>query len=371
MLTQGDVIRLMRDPSVDTRLQTAERIATVFARKELSDTERAIAGDIFRIMTRDVAERVRAALSSRLKDSPDLPHDVALQLASDVDSVALPMLESSSVLTEGDLVEIVRGAGTDRRQAVARRPGVTAPVQDALIETEDAAAVATLLSNAQAAISERSLQRILDTFPADERVHRPMVHRPELPVAIAERLVTMVSEELRGYLAMHHVLSPDLASAIIQQARELATLGLATNEDATGRLVEQLHRNGRLSTSIVLRAVCSGDLAFFEYALAIRAGIAVDNARQLIHDKGALGLKALYQRAEMPVAHFALARAAVDVMRETAFDGEKNDRARFRRKVIERVLTMMEPDVGEDSIEYLLAQLGGVPSGTAPRSQAV
>jgi uncharacterized protein (DUF2336 family) len=356
MLTQRDVIRLMRDPSVDTRVQTVERIATLFGQSVLSETERAIAGDIFRVMTRDVAERVRTALSEHLKTVTDLPHDVALQLASDVDAVSLPMLESSQVLTEWDLVEIVRGAGNTKRQAVARRPGVTERVQDALIDTEEAEVVATLLGNPAAEIGEGSLHRILDIFPEDATVHSPMAHRGALPVTIAERLVAIVSEELREHLATHHALSPDITSDIIRQAREQATLGLASGEEATRRLVDQLHRNGRLTASIVLRAVCSGDLSFFEQAMAIRAGVAHSNARLLIHDKGELGLRALYQRAEMPATHFPLARAALDVLNETALDGEADDLPRFRRRVIERLLTGAEPSE-DDSVEYLLSQL--------------
>lgn len=363
MLTQRDVIRLMRDPSVETRVRTADRIATLFGESVLSDAERAIAGDIFRALTRDVAERVRAAISHRLKGSADLPHDVALQLASDVDAVSLPLLECSDVLTEWDLVEIVRGSGDSKRHAVARRPDVSERVQEALVDTGDAGVVATLLANPQAEIGEHALHRILDAFPDEARIHEPMAHRHTLPITIAERLVAIVSEELREHLATHHALSPDIATDIIRHAREQATLTLAGSEQATQRLVEQLHRNGRLTPSIILRAICTGDLGFFEVALAIRAGVASGNARLLIHDKGRLGLKALYDRAEMPDSHFVMVRSALDILNETAFDGEANDQARFRRRVVERVLTQFDDaiDAGDDGIEYLLSRLSTGP----------
>ncbi len=55
--------------------------------------------------------RVREALAAHLKNSPDLAHDVAVALARDVDSVSLPMLKFSEVLTDEDLIEIVRDQG--------------------------------------------------------------------------------------------------------------------------------------------------------------------------------------------------------------------------------------------------------------------
>ena len=58
-------------------------------------------------MIKDAEVRVREALAQNLKENPDLPHDVALSLAQDVDQVALPILQFSDVLTDDDLIEII------------------------------------------------------------------------------------------------------------------------------------------------------------------------------------------------------------------------------------------------------------------------
>ena len=83
------------------------------------------------------------------------------------------------------------------------------------------------------------------------------------------------------------------------QIRERATLGLLSadsNDSDVEMLVEALVRNRRSTPSILLRAICVGDLGFFEAALAKMAGISVLNVRRMIHDKGALGFKSLYKR---------------------------------------------------------------------------
>ena len=89
-LTSADVARLLQDPNEENRADAAVKVADTFASADLSDTERAIAKDIFRAMVRDAAVRVRQALSESLKENPDVPHDVARSLAKDVEDVCSP-----------------------------------------------------------------------------------------------------------------------------------------------------------------------------------------------------------------------------------------------------------------------------------------
>ena len=59
-LSQGDVEKLMADPSAETRARTGEKIAMEYERgwARLSGAERDIAEDIFRTLVRDVETRV-------------------------------------------------------------------------------------------------------------------------------------------------------------------------------------------------------------------------------------------------------------------------------------------------------------------------
>jgi len=134
------------------------------------------------------------------------------------------------------------------------------------------------------------------------------------------------------------------------------------------QMVARMHRNGRLTPSLILRALCTGDIGFFEAAMAIRSNIPVDNAQILIHEASRKGLEALYRKAEMPEALYAAVRAAVDVVDETGFDGEPRDLERFRSRVITRVLTFVET-VDPSDADYLLAKLGDVLMH-APRDDA-
>jgi uncharacterized protein (DUF2336 family) len=363
-LSQADVARLLSDPSPRTRAETTARIAAQFDAQALSPGERRIAEDIFRALVRDTEVLVREALAAHLKSTPDLPHDVALALARDVDTVALPVLKFSEVLTDEDLIEILRGQEPAKQVAIAQRPGVSERVSEALVETGNDVAVARLIGNEGAAVSEAALDRVVDRYEHCAAVADSLARRPNLPPAISERVVSALAERLRNYLVLEHELSPDMASNLILQARERATVTLidyGSSDVELDSLIEQLDRNGRLTASLLLRALCVGDLNFFERAMAKLAGLPLQNVRALIHDKGMLGLEPLYLRAALPKALFPAFRAAIALVVETDYDGGLNDRQRYIERILQRMLTKFEDPakrIAADDIEYLMAKLG-------------
>ncbi len=367
-LSKADVERLITDRSAEARRDTVTKIANKFETGQFTPEERRLAEEIFRAMLRDTTIIVRKTLAENLRNCPDVPHDVALALARDVDEVALPMLESSIVLSDADLVDIVQNQGTAKQIAIARRPTISSGVADALVDSHNEDVVAELVANSGAELGESTLSRVLDEFADNERIKTPLAYRRQIPVAIAERLVTMVSEQLREHVLAHHELSPGLASDLILQARERATMQLSGN-DTVEELVRSLADNGRLTPSIVLRALCTGDMAFFEWSVAVLAGVPIKSARALIHDQGALGLRAAYDKAALPEDMYAVVRTAVDVARETEYDGAEYDRERFTRRMLERVITHFEdPDAhfDPDNLEYLLGKITMAAKG-APR----
>lgn len=374
MLSEQDVRRLLSDPSADHRAETASKVARQFEGDDLSVAERALAEDIFRIMMKDAEVRVREALAENLKENPHVPHDVAVTLAGDVDTVALPILEFSEVLNSEDLIAIVSSQGAGKQTAVARRKSVDEAVSEALVDHGNEIVVSTLVANQGAEISDKSLTKVVDKYGDSEAVQAPLIQRPRLPVTVTERLVTRVSEHLKAQLVARHDLPADLAADLIMQSREKATIDLSTEstEDEVQSLVRQLNQNNRLTPSIILRALCMGDTKFFEYAMAERAGIPVVNARILIHDSGDLGLKGLYEKCGQPSAFFPAVKAAVAVSHETDYDGEAHDRERYRRRILERILTQygdLGVDLEGDDLEYLLTKMQDLRSSAPPEPQ--
>ncbi len=360
-LNQTDVARLVSDGSTDNRADMAAKVAAQFGSGQMSEPERLLAEDIMRAMVRDAEVRVREALSSNLKESADTPPDVALALARDVESVALPILEYSKVLGDDDLVEIVRLQGAGHQGAIARRDTVSTRLVDALVDSGEETVVADLVANSGADIAEGSMQRILDDHGDSDRVKGSMVQRTELPMGIAERLVNIVADSMRDQLMANHELPPDMATDLLMQARERATLELLSDDDGVSEqkalarveaLARQLDKNGRLTPSIILRALCMGDLSFFEASLARRAGVPTANAKQLVHDTGRGGLKSLFASADMPPALFPAVRVALDLAHENNYGGGANGREAYCRCILDQILTGYE-GIEADDLTYL------------------
>lgn len=366
-LTKEDLDRLLSDPSPEIRAETAGKIAQDFNAGSLSDKELELAEEVFRVMVKDAEVRVRAALANNLKESSNLSRDLALTMAKDVEQVALPILQFSDVLNDEDLMEIIASQSEEKQVAIASRSSVSENVSDALVDTGNEKAVTTLITNDGAEISEKSLHKVVVKLGDREGVQKAMVHCSRLPVTVAERLVTLLSDKLTGELISRHALPENAMTDLVLQTRERAILSLSTDstEGDVKVLVSQLDKNRRLSPSIMLRSLCMGDVTFFETAVALKAGISVSNARTMIHDSGNLGLRSICRKADIPLPQFIAVRAAIDVLREMDYDGLDHDRERFSRRMIERLMTQYD-DLGvefeKDDLDYLLRKMGDLPS---------
>ncbi len=370
ILTEADVARLLTDRSPDTRVSTAEKIATEFNQGNLSQRERTLAVEIFRLMMQDAETRVRQALAQELKACPYLPHELANLMAHDVEQVAVPVLQFSAVLTDADLIDIVQTLNRSKQRAIAKRTRVSAAVSAALVDHGDSEVVIELLRNTGATIEEPALIQAVQKHGSDDTVMRPLVDRAELPLTVAERLVTKVSEEMRRVLVLRHKMSDDLAQSLTRRTRERVTVGMLNPGISDGevqRIVTQLRTEGRLTPSLLLRMLCEGDLRFFEAAMATLAGIPWLNAARLIHDAGQRGLAALCRASGLPDQLYPAVAAALVVARETAHDARDDDRERHARRSIERMVTQVEliPEFGNENLDYLLAKMAVLPPSPA------
>lgn len=369
-LSPADVERLLTDRSATARAETVEKIAGGMTGSGFSASERREAEEIFRLLVNDAEVLVRQTLAETLKSVPDLPRDIAKTLANDIADVATPMLSFSTVLTDEDLFEIISSKSEFHQMAVASREIVSEAISEKLAETGSEDVVATLMRNEGAEISEAAYEKVLDQFGDSEKIQEPMAHRSKLPITVTERLVTMVSDKLREHLVTHHEMSPGMATDLILESREKTMIGFIKDGASHSELVElidQLHENGRLTPTIILRALCVGDVDFFETAMAKYSNIAVSNVHILVNDAGGKGLKQLCEKSNIPGGLQEIMRVGLDVANELDFDGTPGDRERYRNQVIERVLTHFQDEFDGENVDYLIGKLG---NGASASTQA-
>ncbi len=347
----SDVQRLANDPSVNVRVDVAEKIASGFNKGDFGATEKQIAMEIFRILVNDVEKRVRLALSMQLEKSMEAPYDVILKLANDVKEVALPVLKNSFVLTENDLIEITRkSVDVEIMSAIAKREIVSRELSSELLKKSNNTVTQVLLGNRSANIDEIDLYDVYEKCANNSSIMEVMAKRDKIPVKLAEKIFVVVSDEVKKILVKQYNISYQVASDSAQYARELATLGLVDGEMhkmEMNDLVDHLNSNGRLTLSLIIRSLCFGNIRFFEYAMAKLAGVPINNARILILDRQN-GFESLYRKTALPMEMFTAIRYLLQtVLDETALGRySRND---FRSRLAARI----SKDNTASKIEYM------------------
>jgi uncharacterized protein (DUF2336 family) len=359
-LSEKDVSALLASASAPDI--AAFRLGRSVAEAALTSDERAVAEALLQRLSGHASVKVREAIADTLKDSPHLPHDLAVRLIADVESVAVPVLKASPIVTTEDLIEVINSGGSEKQVAVAERREVPAPVVEALVRTDNNRAVASLVANPGAALDAAVLERVAGKFGSDAAVVEILGRHPRLSQHVAERLRHFGATSLVEYLRRHPDLpEPLVTQMVLRTLDEMAVEVVAGHADGggVGQLVTYLCGAGRLSPSLILRAICTGDMDLYENALAALAGIPVANARVLIHDAGPLGLKSLHEKAGMPPRLLSALRVALEIVRETFEEGREWTRRGFQRAVLERILS--DPEYLDDAeADYLLVRLNAV-----------
>jgi uncharacterized protein (DUF2336 family) len=226
-----------REPTVRERL--AHKIARLAP--GLSAAEQAhirdLTYEVIAILAADRTTRVRAIVAEAVKSLSDAPTEMVRRLARDVEiEVAGPILESSPLLADSELIGIIRSRPIQGAlAAIARRRRLGARLSDCLVAAaihvpDGVVAVTTLLRNHDAEIDPETMDRIMEMAPGCVEWHEPLVTRPTLPVGALRRLAGFVSHALFDALRRHGASDPEAALEIAQAVKwRLASEG---QEDA-------------------------------------------------------------------------------------------------------------------------------------------
>ena len=357
--SQSQVELLLTDPSPRVRAETAAGVAAELSKGSLTEDERHIALKIVEVLARDTERQVREAIATHVKSCPFLPRKIANTLAQDVESVAVPIIRYSEVLSDDDLLSVVRSDSVAKQLAVAKREAISPIVADALVDTRNKEIVDSLLANQDAELWERSLHKVVDSFGDDGAIQALLVERPMLPLTVTERLITRISEDLRERLIDRHNIPAELAHELIGQGQERAIAQTLVSDNRAGeveRLAASLFAKGKLTPTLVLRALCMGDLRFFEASMATMAGIPVESTRTLLYDRGLDGLKSIYGKTTLPLELFNAFRVAVDVIRSVGREESEGWRKDYTRRIIDRLVKAYR-EVCPSDLEHVLSQI--------------
>ncbi len=221
---------IAHDPDDRVRALLGQRLAMLLPSLPASQRDelslQAIA--ILTKLAADTAIRVRAAIASVVKDMQCVPHALVVQLAQDkAASVAEPVIHFSPLLSDEDLLALIAApSGGHTITAIARRPGLSACIADAIAASHDNRAITNLLENQSAAVSEATLDGLITHAAEQKSWHAPLIRRPILSAAAASALSEFVSASLLAELSQRSDLPVELSGELSTRLRRVLAVDM-------------------------------------------------------------------------------------------------------------------------------------------------
>jgi uncharacterized protein (DUF2336 family) len=262
-----DLITLAREDSSDKRRELLREITDCFFARAPEAAEIPLYDDVLSRLTAEMEAGVRAELGLRFADSAMAPRGLIRKLANDEElEVAAPVLSRSPVLTDDDLLEVVRSKSQGHLQAVSVRQTVSEAVSEVIVERGDDTTLGVLLENDGARLSRNASEVAVDRAKRNPALHEAVVNRRQLPPDLLNDMYFVVEARLKQRILEENAridpkkLEAALRAQRIQKAVEAGALPVDYAE-AEARVIA-FERQGRLDPQTLIRLLRESGSAF-------------------------------------------------------------------------------------------------------------
>lgn len=259
---------LANDKSPEGQKALVEALSTLpFGEGEaMTDRERSMMFDILGQLVHDTEMTVRRTVSACLADMPNTPRDLIRLLANDDIEIAYPILTTSGVLNDEDLVEVIRHRTMEHQLAVSIRRNLNENVSNALVETGDENVIRSLLKNSDAKISRATMEYLVEESKRTDSFQEPILRRRDIDPDLVTRMFEWVSTILRQLIIDDWDLDPATIDSLLERAtaREVQAAAYDARElSKSQQLAENLDTIGKMTPETMLTVLQEGEVALF------------------------------------------------------------------------------------------------------------
>lgn len=314
----NDVATGSGEPEQQDLLELAEQVGRAVTHAK-TDEDRNAAEKMARLLASEASAIVRETLASELRTCSLLASDIAERIARDIDRISTPFLLVTEAISDTALVEIVKTCEQYAIAAIAQRKSISEPLAFAVVEHGDDVAANHLIANPGAELSERVGSTLIGRFQDQQDLVDALSDREDLPLVIAERLISLVSDACRARMMKYYGLSPDQAHFVSSESEWKAVF--ATMEKAGERqlsaYVHKLVEEDKLDSNLLFLMAKSGQMRLFSFALSQLSGASHTRIESAVRggDHAILErqlLKAEVAKAMIPEFLSALSKALID-----------------------------------------------------------
>jgi uncharacterized protein (DUF2336 family) len=256
--------------------------------------ESELIADVLIELMRQAETDLRQALSERLAIMNNVPLRLVLQMANDEIEVADPVLRQSPVLGDLDLIYIIKSQGPLYWKSIAARKTLSEQIINILADTRDFDTGAALASNMNLKLSEHAVVVLSDLSQKSEKVARPLLRREEVTSEVASKIYKFVGEELKKFIVQNYEIDTDtLISTVDDVVLELTeSQGNAELKPSTAMLkaAERFGEKGLLTVKLMLGTLRRGQIPAFVAQFSKFTGLGPDTIGEILLQKSGQGL---------------------------------------------------------------------------------
>jgi uncharacterized protein (DUF2336 family) len=252
----------------------------------------ALLSSIFMSLVVEAERDIRRRLAEKLATAAWAPSALINVLALDDIEIARPVIASSPVLQDHDLIRLLVEATIDHQIEVARRPNLGPPVIAAILQQDEPAVLTALAGNDTAQLSADDLRVMIAASRRVAALRSPLARHPRLTSDLAQSLYVWVGQALRQSLSDRFRLDTAALDAAIAQAVQEAHGGAPGEADGVVldrdgdqkvmelRLLAKLDAAGQLRPGYLLRALQERKLSLFLSGLTTLGRFEPDQIRR-------------------------------------------------------------------------------------------
>lgn len=266
----------------------------------LSPQETELIADVMISIMRQAEIDLRQALAEKLSIMDNVPLRLVLQMANDDISVAGSILSKSVMLSDLDLIYIIKSKGAEYWQSIAKREKMSDQIMNILVDTSEEGTVEALIKNTSIRLTDYAIDVTTNMACESERLAKPLLQREEITPDIAKRLYRNVGAALKEYInenykdaandsvvdSVDDVIDELCASADAQETMESGLKpGSAAIKDA-----DRYKEKGLLTTKLMLGTLRRGNYQGFVAQFSRFTSMGIQTVEEILTQSSGQGL---------------------------------------------------------------------------------
>jgi len=262
---------------------------------ELSPKESELIADVLIGLMRQAELDLRAALAERLALIDSTPLRLILKLANDEIEVAGPVLSQSAVLSDLDLIYIIKSKGPEYWQAIARREDMSNQLMNLLADAHDIDTAIVLAENEKITLTEHALTTLSDLAQNSDALALPLLRRDDVDKNIARALFKYVGKDLKDLIREEYGISEgSIIDSVDEVILDLVEATEAVNEFAPTismlKVADRYKEKGLLTMKLMLGALRRGQIPGFIAQFSKYTGLSSMTTLEIMSQSSGQGL---------------------------------------------------------------------------------